>query len=581
MDQEFSFFLTQIQTTSGDIINVPRAGVTAIVGPNNAGKSSFLRQITSHLRHGSGARALDNTFLIKEISTASSGDWEDFNAWLEAHANITQRPTGERYARRPGSGEVLISGLQRLQQHNFSLGLQEINEYMVFYGDAWQRIGGVNPVEMRQRFNDSPESPMHILQDNATLFRELSDISERVFGESLTMDRLSRHVNLRVGGIDIDIPRIGEISDEYQTALSNLPQLTEQGDGMKSLIGLLIPLVTSTYPVVIIDEPEAFLHPPQATILGRILGELARAKNLQIIVATHDRHLLSGFLESQTNLSVLRLERRQGSATRFSQLNVDEVKGIWNDPVLRYSNVLDGLFHKLVVLAEADRDCRFFSSTLEEYEPKSDLPLLPGDVLFVPSGGKDSLRRLAKVLSSIHVPTVVSPDLDILNNKETIKSLVSSLGGDWNSMEMDYKSATAAFSQPRDKVLISNVLTAITAQFQGRDDEPFTTSAKNELLTHIRLKDNPWSALKMYGMQAFRGHAAVAANRLMSKLEGVGIAAVQVGELECFAPDLGVSKGPAWLPAAIENGYHLRTAARTHIKQIIAAYEKGDRETSL
>ncbi|MET8941153.1 AAA family ATPase [Streptomyces rubiginosohelvolus] len=578
MEQDFSFFITRIKTSSGDTVEVPRAGITAIVGPNNAGKSSFLRQISSHLRHGSLAKNLENTFLINEITTSQSGDWEDFLEWLRAHARITQQPDGSTIIQRPGASTVQMPVALRHQSQNWPNGLAEMYDFIAFHGDAWQRIGGVTPVEMRDRFDNPPSSPMHLLQDNTELFGELNDISERVFGETLTMDRLSRQINLRVGKIDAETPRIDEVSEEYQSALSSLPWLTEQGDGMRSLIGLLIPLVTSTYPIVVIDEPEAFVHPPQAAALGKILGEQARAKNLQIIVATHDRHLLSGFLESSANLSIVRIERNSQTLTRFSQLNVDDVKEIWSDPVLRYSNVLDGLFHKLAVLAEADRDCRFFSSALEEYEPKSDLPLLPGDVLFVPSGGKDSLRRLATVLRSVHVPTVVSPDLDILNNRETIKSLFNSLGGNWEDANGDYRNATSAFSQPREKILVSHVLTAIRAQLKLREDEQFTAAIKNELLTQIRLKDNPWSALKTYGMLAFRGQAAVAANRLMERLEGMGIAPVRVGELECFAPDLGVSKGPAWLPAAIKGGYHRSPESRKHIQHIISAYAKVTQE---
>ncbi|MFC9005361.1 ATP-dependent nuclease [Streptomyces microflavus] len=568
--------MTQIATTSGERIEIPAAGVTAIVGPNNSGKSSFLRQITTHLRHGMHVPPWEKTFLIEKVTTATSGgEWESLHSWLQLHANITRNPSnGQLYVRRPGAGEVPLATLNNSGNENFEGGLQSLNDFIVFYGDAWQRINGVNPVEMRENFDDPPGNPLHALQDSPKLFRELSEISERVFGEPLTMDRLSRFINLRVGTIDAEAPKIDEIAEDYQKALSRLPLLTEQGDGMKSLIGLLVPLITSTYPVVIIDEPEAFLHPPQAAILGRILGEQARSRNLQIIIATHDRHLLSGLLESQSNLSIVRIERQRNDQTRFSQLEVEDVKEIWSDPVLRYSNVLDGLFHKLVVLAEADRDCRFFASALEEYEPKDSLTILSGDVLFVPSGGKDSLRRLAKVLRSIHVSTVVSPDLDILNSRESLRALIDSLGGNWESLAGDYKTATSPFSQPRTGVLISQVVKAVAAQFEGRGGEPFTSVERNEIMAQIRLKDNPWSAVKSYGMVAFKGEAAVAANRLLENLKTIGITPVRVGELECFAPGLGVSKGPAWLPAAIAGGYHSQPAARDHITEIMSAYEK-------
>ncbi|MGW3149098.1 AAA family ATPase [Streptomyces sp. NPDC001177] len=99
-----------------------------------------------------------------------------------------------------------------------------------------------------------------------------------VFRRPLTLDRLSKRVNPRVGDPGIPTPKIDRVTEEYLSALASLPGLMQQGDGMRSLLGLLVPLVTSLYPIVFIDEPEAFLHPPQATALGRILGAHFRAQ---------------------------------------------------------------------------------------------------------------------------------------------------------------------------------------------------------------------------------------------------------------------------------------------------------------
>jgi hypothetical protein len=52
-------------------------------------------------------------------------------------------------------------------------------------------------------------------------------------------------------------------------AVLSLPLLHEQGDGVRSFVGLLHSL--ARLPLVLIDEPEAFLHPPHARLLGRVL----------------------------------------------------------------------------------------------------------------------------------------------------------------------------------------------------------------------------------------------------------------------------------------------------------------------
>jgi len=90
-----------------------------------------------------------------------------------------------------------------------------------------------------------------------------------------------------VGNPDVEAPRIDKVTAEYRSALGRLKPLSEQGDGMCSMLGVLIPVVSATYPIVLVDEPEAFLHPPQARILGQSLAVLAQERNLQLFLATH------------------------------------------------------------------------------------------------------------------------------------------------------------------------------------------------------------------------------------------------------------------------------------------------------
>lgn len=110
--------------------------------------------------------------------------------------------------------------------------------------------------------------------------------------------------------------------------------------------------------ISLVDEPEAFLHPPQARLLGRLLGA-ERADYLQLFVATHSADFLRGALDSNDqNIRIIRL-RREGEVNKVTELTPDDLRRSWADPTLRYSNVLDGVFHEQVVVCEADGDCRF------------------------------------------------------------------------------------------------------------------------------------------------------------------------------------------------------------------------------
>jgi hypothetical protein len=77
--------------------------------------------------------------------------------------------------------------------------------------------------------------------------------------------------------------------------------------------------------------------------------------------------------------------------------------------------------------------------------------------------------------------------------------------------------------------------------------------------------------LTEFGQMAFKGQAAVAADRLLEGLDRIGIVALRAGELENLAPTLGISKGSAWLPAALAAGAHRDEATQQHLHRILNA----------
>lgn len=61
--------------------------------------------------------------------------------------------------------------------------------------------------------------------------------------------------------------------DDYYNQVTKLPELQDQGDGMRSFASILLDTFTSDHTITLIDEPEAFLHPPQARLLGKMLAK--------------------------------------------------------------------------------------------------------------------------------------------------------------------------------------------------------------------------------------------------------------------------------------------------------------------
>jgi energy-coupling factor transporter ATP-binding protein EcfA2 len=560
----FDIGIEAFELTNGQKITVPNPGVTAIVGGNNVGKSTTLRDIKSLLENAGGSPMV-GWRLVERIDLVRSGSSDDLLAWLGTHSQREVRDGYPVYPTKSGDHireEWLVEEWARF----FPSPIGYLSKFFLNFADAFNRIGVTLPVEQREDIGQTPVHPLHHLQDSEEMLSQLKLYVKRIFNQDLTLDRLSGNVSLRVGSIDMVAPPVDSVTSEYRQAMSALPHLQHQGDGMRSLIGLLLPIIAGTDKIVLVDEPEAFLHPPQARALGSALGKLAVERDLQIILATHDRNILLGLLDvHDLPLSVVRLNR-VGSSTTAHALESEALREYRSEPRLRYSNLLDGLFHSCVVVAEADQDCRFYSVALESMEDGS-VPFPTGEVLFVPSGGKGAIPKLVAALQALDVAVVVSPDLDILDDEGLMGKVVRSLGSSWNGFQSDYAHCTQSFRTPTAQATCRDVRTAILAVLEGRDEEPFDSSVGREIASQMRTRESPWSAVKRYGVQAFRGEASTVSERLLDGLDSIGLVLVRVGELENFAKQF--KKGPGWLPAALEAGAHLEPEVVDHLRRLL------------
>ncbi len=426
--------------------------------------------------------------------------------------------------------------------------MARLGNHFVQYADAQRRFDGVAPAERRPDLTDPPTNALHQMEDAPAKLVELSAIFEEAFGKPLLLDPLSGSLMLRVGYPSIPAPPVDKISPAYREAVAGLPRVDEQGDGMRSMLGVLLPLIASAYPVIVVDEPEAFLHPPQARILGKALGELAKRAGVQVILATHDRNILTGLLDAKgTDITVVRLTRHDDRTTAL-QLDPIQLRDVWSNPALRYSNVLDGLFHRMVVLAENERDCRFYAAALDAAHRDGAVVVSPNDVLFVPTAGKSNMKALAAILVACGVPVVACGDLDVLNDETTLRTLVEAVGGEWEPMRGSWATATAEFKIDKSPRLNKDVAAAISAVLSAAPDNIYDTSTRQRVTSALRV-DSPWRRLKEYGQRAFKA-SPKAAEILLDGLDKLAVVLVRVGELEGFAPTLEVSKGLAWAEAA-------------------------------
>ncbi|MFD9241927.1 ATP-dependent endonuclease [Streptomyces sp. NPDC059556] len=568
--EDFQLSLKSAHLASGSEIEFAEHGITVIVGSNNAGKSTFIREVVNRLY--AEMRYDHNTYkIVDSIQFRDRATKTELAAWFMTNCTYKNgSPSG--FVRGATQQGLDLERVSRLWEGD-TLGvdrLADLASFFVHYSNPFDRIGQVSGASPRPNFTDPPHAAMHYIEDSEEAREEIKSYSRRIFGESLTVDYLSGQIQFRVGETAVPAPPIDDVNAEYRQDLASLPTLQEQGDGMRSLLGLLIPLATTPFPIVLADEPEAFLHPPQAVALGKILGEISQKRKVQIILATHDKNLLAGLMASSAPVSVVRIDRR-GPVVRAKQLNDEPLRELWKNPALKYSNALDGLFHRLVVIAEADPDCRFYAAALESFLKGGNVEfkLSADDVLFIPSGGLGDMPKLAKSLRDLSVPVIASPDMDAISNTGLMKRLVASLGGSWEDFRALDQKLRAPFSSPSSPRTVGSVLTAIQAALNGRELEKYTTEHRRFVEAHLHV-DSVWREVKRYGVRAFPGESRTAMDSFMSKASEIGLVLVHAGELESMS-NVAVSKGPEWLPAALAAGSHEAPDARGHVQNLLSA----------
>ncbi|WP_205474223.1 ATP-dependent endonuclease [Nocardioides sp. SYSU D00038] len=496
--------------SSGDRIEFNPAGVTCVVGGNNVGKSQLLRDIEGLMLPAFNPIVLEDLQVKK--SPASSAEVVDF-VRANGYPDPSSPQDGHLFPRGGGSA-IRPDDFSMVYQNGDGVGL--LKGWFVWHASAgslgYVASSGVGDggVEI------NPGHPLVKFFRNGHLERELSSLAEQTFGLALTLDRVNGNVRLRVGTPEADVPPINLPTPEYSDAVAALPLLERQGDGVRSFVGLAVQVLTEAYGIMLVDEPEAFLHPGQARALGRWLARESAARDIQVVVATHDRDFVLGLVDAQQAPVRLMRLRREGDRNYIQSIDHSEVLSLWADPVMRYSNALQGLFHNSVVITESDGDCRFYAAVLDDVARTRGRTHLADDVLFVPSGGKQRMASMAGALTPLGVRTFAIADFDLLNDQATVVRLVRSLGGTWTEeMRGDY----VAFADPCNRQQL-------------------------------------WPRLKEAGRAAVPpGEPTGRLDALLGALRDVGLLVVPVGEMESFHRTIALH-GSAWVSEMLEQRGH-------------------------
>jgi hypothetical protein len=420
--------IDKITFADGTELCVGPSSIVAICGPNNAGKSAALKNAIAFLETGRQQTIVHDIQLSKIGSESEVLDLVRSSASVEA-----DQGTHRTYA---GLGFTLV-GIT-IQQAWRAKTLGELTKFFTILLRTEDRITDSNPANAIPLLTTAPNHPIHIAQEDSRVEEKINNVFKKAFGQEFAI-----HYG---GGSKVPIyvgekPKLKK-GEHLQTHSyvsrfeSSMSPLDVQGDGIRSFASIALRVLASAHNrIILIDEPEAFLHPPQAKLLARFLGnELPH--DTQIILATHSSSILQGLLEqTKHDVSIVRVSRKSNTNST-SVLDSDKLRLAWADPLIRNSSVLDGIFHRHVCVCEADSDCVFYNQVLNAIEGEDASQL---DVLFTHANGKHGAIKAAAALRAVNVPTSLILDIDVLNDEHTFRNAFETMGGAWDDISADWK----------------------------------------------------------------------------------------------------------------------------------------------
>lgn len=526
--------------SDGQTLSFEDDEIIVFVGPNNAGKSAALRELQKWIAKSEPQKVITNTTLRKR------GTSSDLKLYLEKHSLKIGNPADLHYS---GIGYNI---------HHTHLGYFEgasdrhpVAPFFSAHVATETRITASNPAGSIGLHREAPSHPIHLMLIDPALGKTISEYFRNAFGKDLIVLRAGGSTfPLYVGARPDTTPDVDELSKVFvDSLLATSVPLQDQGDGMRSFVTVLLyVLVADNHSIQFLDEPEAFLHPPQARLLGEYIAKKRRGKS-QLFIATHSTDILDGLMAGGTSkIRIVRIQR-DGQVNRVKELGKEKTAAIANDALTRYSGVFKGIFYKHVIITESDGDCQFYSSLLNIKAIAGDQQ---PDVLFIHAAGKHRMGQLAETLKSLDVPVSVVADIDILNEESAFKNLFEKLGGSWNDVETHWrtiKTGVEALRLPLNSEQVKNLIIDELKNIGGVKEFPKQTEQGIKKIFHTL---SPWDAVKHAGRSALKGSSVGHYDQLTIKCSNKGLWIVPVGELEGFCRSIEAAHGPAFVAKVLE-----------------------------
>lgn len=406
------------------------APINVLVGGNNSGKSCILQAIhfgiaLSQSRAIAGAAQFPaerlrycptEDFLdLRNGTRLTEGASIQFNYQGSAENGAVKNANVRLERGRNGVVKAEVSGNQLLT---------DISDPKGFYSIY---VPGLAGITIREEYRSELVVNNGIARGDANLY--LRNVLLRITQNPARHEKFLSYLQMVFPQIEVRA-QFNETSDLWIRATAKMPSgvirpLDMVGTGLLQAVQLLAYVCNYEPKVLLLDEPDAHLHPSNQRVLADTLSVIAKNTETRIVLATHSRHLLDSLSENpQARLFWV----KNGEVA--SQENWSDIAILLDLGALdKGERLLAGAYRFL--LWTEDRDTSFLEKLIEA----NNIPL--GDVLifsYQASSKIDAAKLMAAFVERVRpgVRTIIHRDRDFMSDAEVQRLIAKYQFGDGN-----------------------------------------------------------------------------------------------------------------------------------------------------
>ncbi|WP_031428096.1 AAA family ATPase [Flavimarina sp. Hel_I_48] len=511
-----------------------------VIGPNNSGKSSFLKDLQNLTDQG----------LILGSTNPSGLTEEQIKIFMEK-ANNFSVPAPKGGSWNSGSWEEAQTHVKREIKSVSNTLLKRKWTQTTMILDGKTRLAMVDDKAYQGISSKEKQNVFETLRRNRKLKAELQKHMEVILPGKYFALWNPKPAVLRAYICNIEPINDIEYFDSPDAATffeENAIPLSSYSDGIKAYLGILINVIADGKLQFLIDEPEAFLHPNLCFKLGQTLSTISLGKDNMCFCATHSPYFLKGCLSLTPNeVSVTRFEFEK-EISKANTLATEDLKAVIHDPLLNNIGVTEGLFHSRVVVTEGDSDRAFYNEINNRLVAFTDKGIR--DCLFVNAQNKQTIAKVLGLFRKVSIPCAAISDIDTFKeggtNFTNILNSLSIIGGSAESLSVLRERVNQSLKAAANSTGIEETTFEILSErLSNANSEGKSVS---EFLGSLRGITKPPDYKRLGGASLLSGSEISDANNLITQLASAGWFVIPNGEVEKWLLSLGVGTSKhGWL----------------------------------